>query len=437
MIVGAGIAGLHCALELQRRDPRASITLFEKYKYDGGRIFTFHTRVGGRPYHWESGAGRISSKHKMVLKYMKRYGLTYVPIPPTIQYRETACPPHPLRNKSFCKDGTAPLEPNWFEAAIPAFLEPIGRLPPAQLASATLRQLCEQVHGRAATDDFLIRFPYRSEVDVMRADEGLALFRCEMGSHEGYGICAEGLSALVERMRAEFVRGGGTVKNRHTLLDIAETTSYHHGGGAGGRLPPENDGIVHAVFKAGEKTVTWTAGRSILALHSEALRKIPRFAGWWVLKHLTMEPLLRVYAVYKAPGWFQGLSRVVTDGPLRYFLPSDPSTGQAMISYTDSRDARPLMEKTPAALEKFIQAELRRLFPDRHIPEPLFFKSHPWKFGVTYWLPADYNVAEASRAAWTVGQRIHVCGESFSQRQGWMEGALEHADGLLRFLDAQ
>jgi hypothetical protein len=217
------------------------------------------------------------------------------------------------------------------------------------------------------------------------------------------------------------------VKNRHTLLDIAE-----------------NDGIVHAVFKVGEKTVTWTAGRAILALHSEALRKIPRFAGWWVLKHLTMEPLLRVYAVYpvsdtgdKMSSWFQGLSRVVTDGPLRYFLPANPSTGQAMISYTDSRDARPLMEKTPAALEKFLQAELRRLFPDRHIPEPLFFKSHPWKFGVTYWLPGDYNVAEASRAAWTVGQRIHVCGESFSQRQGWMEGALEHADGLLRFLDAQ
>jgi hypothetical protein len=257
-------------------------------------------------------------------------------------------------------------------------------------------------------------------------------------------------------MRGEFVRGGGVIKNRHTLLDIAE-----------------NSGVVHAVFQKGEKTVTWTAGRAILALHCEALKKIPRFAGWDVLKHLTMKPLLRVYAVYPVSkgkhyhldkgveeqnyrrgggqsttqAWFEGLSRVVTDGPLRYFLPSDPSTGQAMISYTDSQDAEPLMKMEPATLESFLQKELRQLFPDRQIPEPLFFKSHPWKFGVSYWLPAtgssakglpaDYNVAEASRAAWAVGQRIHICGESFSQRQGWMEGALEHAEGLLRFLDAQ
>ena len=41
LIVGAGIAGLHCALRISEKFPSKRIAIAEAYDYTGGRIFTF------------------------------------------------------------------------------------------------------------------------------------------------------------------------------------------------------------------------------------------------------------------------------------------------------------------------------------------------------------------------------------------------------------
>ncbi len=77
-----------------------------------------------------------------------------------------------------------------------------------------------------------------------------------------------------------------------------------------------------------------------------------------------MEPLFRIYAVFPTEGaksWFSDIGRFVTAGPLRYFIPINPSCGITMISYTDGRDARAfeklLKEKGDEALEDFLLKE--------------------------------------------------------------------------------
>jgi flavin-dependent dehydrogenase len=42
-IIGAGIAGLYCAREIQKKMLDAKICILEKFKNIGGRIYTFHT----------------------------------------------------------------------------------------------------------------------------------------------------------------------------------------------------------------------------------------------------------------------------------------------------------------------------------------------------------------------------------------------------------
>jgi hypothetical protein len=401
MIVGAGIAGLHCAVALAERYPRRRITLFEKYKYLGGRVFTFKNDLpNGQHVQWEAGAGRISENHTQVLNLLKKYGLHTVPISPEIQYK---------------KSYDSAIEPNLFEPTISILLKPLEGLPKEVLGTQTLRDLFTKIHGEAVTTDFFNRFPYRGEVDVMRADRALQLFAGEMGTHEGYVVCKEGLSELISRMRADFVKRGGVVKTHHELKDLAE-----------------NDGRVHATFQHGEKLVRVFAERAILAVHVEGLRNIPLFANWLPLKHLKMTALLRTYAVYPTD-WSKGLTRIVTATPIRYFLPMNPGT--AMVSYTDTQDTTALMAMKEPAMGEYIQKELRRLFPDRKIPDYLFFKSHPWKAGVTYWLPGDYVPEEESEEAIRFSDRIHLCGESFACCQGWMEGAVKHANQLLRYLD--
>ena len=166
-----------------------------------------------------------------------------------------------------------------------------------------------------------------------------------------------------------------------------------------------------------------------------------------------MRPLLRVYAVFKGEP-FKGLGKIVVGSvggvgggggggsDIRYFIPMSSSI--AMVSYTDG----PFAEKWIKVLEKEGQAKLcskimeglRSSIPGlEDIEDPIFFKAHPCKSGCSYWLPGQYNVAAASVVAHTPfsngGNPIYICGESFSLRQAWMEGALEHAESLFKNID--
>lgn len=81
IIIGAGLAGLHCARRLLEEKPHLNVIILEKYNYIGGRVTTFRRTIPGvGPVKWENGAGRIHATHTMVRAYMKRYNLTWSPI---------------------------------------------------------------------------------------------------------------------------------------------------------------------------------------------------------------------------------------------------------------------------------------------------------------------------------------------------------------------
>ena len=159
-----------------------------------------------------------------------------------------------------------------------------------------------------------------------------------------------------------------------------------------------------------------------------------------------MEPLLRCYAVFPKNShgvpWNQDIPRFVTNTPLRYYIPINPKEGICMISYTDGLDAKHWLKilKEPAGhykLRRKILSDIRKHFPDITIPDPLFFKTHPWNDGCSYWTPGNYDPSKASKAAlqpFGKKEQIYCCNESFSLRQAWMEGSLEHAIELGKIL---
>ena len=111
-----------------------------------------------------------------------------------------------------------------------------------------------------------------------------------------------------------------------------------------------------------------------------------------------------------------------------------------MISYTDGDDTgsyvRTQEKGGDKALEKLVLKDVRRLFPEKRIPNPEFFRSHPWKTGCTYWLPGLYDPEKVSEESCnplpSVLPNVYLCGESWSMRQAWVEGALEQALLMLR-----
>jgi glycine/D-amino acid oxidase-like deaminating enzyme len=389
VIVGAGISGLYVARELAKKNPKASITILEKYKSIGGRTVSYN-KDG---LHWEIGAGRIRKSHKLTMNLIKTYGLTWIPIGDETEYVDK----ERVRNI-------------FNELFIPMYIEPLKQLSPDHLSNHTIKQLLEKVVGKAKTAKILGYFPYSAEVNTLRADLALNAFDNEMGSGTGYGIIKEGFSELVKRMRKELEESGVTFLTNHTLVDIQEKT---------------------LVVDSEKSQIKIHANTCILALDRDAVAKLPAFSKWKTLDYLKMKPLLRTYAVFDTP-WFSGMKTVVTPHRPRHIIPISDKV--IMISYTDGDDTtayRKILKLGEKKLEKAILSDVRRLFPDMEIPDPVLFKAHLWDPGCTYWLPGSYDPKEESKKACHPLPDVWLCGESWSMKQAWVEGALEHAETLL------
>lgn len=388
LIVGAGIAGLHCALRISKAFPKAKIAVAEMYNYTGGRIFTFQ---GKGEAHWEAGAGRIHGSHTMTMKYLKDYGLTTIPISPNAEWRS--------------KDAGAKEEDIW-PSVSELLVTSLKTLDPKILATHTIKDL-------TFDNELLNRFPYRAEVSVMRADLAMKSFDKEMGDSKDFYVVKEGLSELTTRIKSTLQKRGVKFLYNHRLVSVNplyfEITNRH------------------------SKYVTIKANKAILAVHSDALRGIKPFSNLPTLKHLSMQPLLRTYGVFKQP---VTIPRTITDSRLRHIIPVGEHS--LMTSYTDAQDTvvwKKIYDKGgERALCHSIMADLKGLFPE--IQMPTFFKSHYWKHGCTYWLPGLYDPKEEShKVMCPMPMRmpnVFVCGESYSLKQAWIEGAIEHAEEMLQ-----
>jgi monoamine oxidase len=392
IIVGAGIAGLHCALRISKAFPKATIAITEMYNYTGGRMFTFHQ--SNHSLAWESGAGRIHESHVFIKSYIKDYGLTLFPISDQSQWisEETAIPSKDI-----------------WPSLSDIFTTALENLHPTILATHTVEDILQS--------NFLTqRFPYKSELSTMRADLAIKSLRDTMGSSEGFYVVKEGFSSLANKMKAELTKRKVVFYYNYRLVSIASGNTLH--------------------FK-GESSMK--GKKIILAIPSEALKSISQFHNLPALKHITMKPLLRTYGVFPSKAWFHGIPRTITDSPLRHIIPIDSKKGTIMTSYTDAEDTKPwtriLESKGEIALQNAIMRKTRELFPELTIPNPIFFKAHHWKHGCSYWLPGLYDVKEQSTKLMNplpaAYPNVYVCGESYSLKQAWIEGAIEHAEEML------
>ena len=387
IIVGGGISGLHSALELQKKHGDWNIAILEKYKNLGGRAHTYH--VPNKAIHWEAGAGRICECQYKIIGLVRKYGLHLIELP---------------------KDNNVFNDIN-----IPVFIEPLQSLPQNILQTHTLFELLTSIYGSKAKE-IVEPFPYWAEIYSLRADLALRAFlHSELSDHHKFYVIKEGFSEVINHMRAEFESRGGTVLVKMTVDGVKR------GEGASTDLSVafDNNNISLRALRV-----------CIIALDVDSVRKIRGLDDLPVLKKLKTSPLLRIYAIFPKP-W--KMDKIVTGNHLRYIIPIDPQRGVVMISYTDGDDTRSYAKLigSDSQLKKAIMADVRALLPNENIPDPTLIKAHYWPSGCTYWQPGNYDPYKESDAACTPLPSLpslFMCGESFSTRQAWIEGALDHTD---------
>ena len=406
VIAGAGITGLYVATQYLKKNPNHSVLIVERNNYLGGRVYTHRPYILGKGiYQWEAGAGRISMTHSRVIGLITHYGLTF---------QRWIAPPN--------------LEDS-FPDLIPLYLEPLLALSPSVLGQHTLGTLLRRIHGTPKADHFMKKFPYWAEFHTLRADLALdAFLRGALGGQQvvsgsGWGGCTDGLSALMERMGEDVRTRGGEIQLQTSVVQV------------------DLEGMTIQIVShdKGYKKDQIHAKKIVMALDATSLRKVKGVAEHVsALRHLIAEPLLRVYAVFpvhKGRSWFSEMAKqVFPSSPIRFFIPIQAEKGLAMISYTEGRDAEHWMAMSEGIRKKRMMTELRRIFPENEIPDPLFIKFHHWKTGCTYWLPGNYDPYQLSHESIQPdsSKELYLCNESFAIQQSWMESGLEQADHVLQ-----
>ena len=395
IVVGAGIAGLWLAEQLQKRGDDDIV--LEQDKRIGGRIAT-------SKHGYEIGAGRLATDHTMTMALVKRFGLETIPLGHEVAWKAVG-------DEKAVGDA---VEENTFAEAWAPVVATLSKTPAKTQATETLRSLATKTLGPTMTNSILAQFGYRAETDTLRADLGIRAFQNEMGADTSFVVVKGGLSQLTN----------GLAANLNVRLGITVKDVKHEEG-------------VYQVITSNKR---YECDRVILAMPVPALKKLPCLRRFRTLDYLQMKPLTRIYAQTVGPGSAPAFltKRLITDSPLRYIIPVRPDKGLIMISYVESQDTEFWWGlKGPALIAK-LQKELKQLFPTEQIPEFKWARAYEWSGGCTYWIPGEYDPAVESRRAMKPlpkMPRLHLCGESFSLRQAWIEGALEHAAALLNLLD--
>ena len=110
-----------------------------------------------------------------------------------------------------------------------------------------------------------------------------------------------------------------------------------------------------------------------------------------------------------------------------------------MISYTDGKVAKYWNDKLADGedvLMNKLNDDLKKLFPDIKIPNPLWVKHHYWSSGVAYWRTGVESNKIIPEIVQPFGksESLYICGENFSNHQAWMEGALQTSELVLNSL---
>ncbi|MBL6937189.1 MAG: FAD-dependent oxidoreductase [Alphaproteobacteria bacterium] len=476
-IVGGGVAGAYAAWRLRQEQPHLRVRLFEASGRIGGRL---HSVAFPQAPHLvaEVGGMRYLEAHAHVFNVVKHLGLPSRGYPIDRDANRVM-----LRGRNFSQK-----EIHAGTARFPYKVPDKDQTPQADYFDRALAQVLPNIGKMKAGDWDKVRAGYSYRGKPLRDWKNRYLLLTGMTGEElalaedssGYNDWIEGETGLDEMDYAfrhdDESKPFVTIAGGYQRLPLALAQEA-------GKLGADSEintrvasivstpgGYRLATRDAQGNQTDFTAANIILALPRRGIERIDnfpeartnaRFAN--LIRSVTPIPAAKALLLYKRPWWRDhGITegRNITDMPARQFyclgaettrLPSEDTNGYGVLmAYCDTTNVaawRKLVAKPDpsgftaldgtSALAKEIHREAVLVIGKTDL-QPLAARFQDWTAdpyggGWHYYALGHDGVADSEAMLHPMpGRPLYVVGEAYSRAQGWVEGALERTETMLR-----
>ena len=410
IIVGAGITGLYLAykLILKGNVSAADIVIFEGSDRIGGRIYTNEHKG----FKYSVGAGRLGKKHKYVMKIIKDFKLQdqIINIGKNTNYFVEGRLMNETELLGHYKSKFKSLNELW-RYAIEKKLN--GNKYDPNLYN--LHNYFSLILSANDVELLKISLGYLGEMYDMNAYNGLLTLRKDFDiSNNEFFVLRNGIHILCDVLYKYILDAGVSVKFSSMLEDVCDGSGGESGAGGNNKYIKVNG-------------VSYSYSKLYLTIKRGDYMNIGYFKKYESLFNTVSDGhLLRIFAQYKDV-WFKDMPKILTQNKLQFIIPIDYNSGLIQISYSDRYNADFWNAfKNEKDVKKYLTKILNEMFPEKNIKEPEWITMHFWKAGDHMWnVGVNTKKIQEKMEEIFIPKGIYILGETYSERQAWIEGAIE------------
>ena len=397
IIIGSGITGLYTAYKLikKKKIKPENILIFEKSNRIGGRIYTYENDN----FKYSVGAGRLGKKHKYVMKLLKDFNLENEII-------------DIKKDKLYFIDNILMNEKELLKYYDSKFksLNDLWKYALTTKININTKEinLHNYLSTILSTSDVKIlqkSLNYISEMYDMNAYNALNTLKKDFDvENNDFFILKSGLHIICDKLYEYLIKNKVSINLNSNLEDIDNKKN-----------------IVYINNK------NYKYDKLYLTIKRNDYLQINFFKQYHdIFNSVSDGNLLRIYAKYKNV-WFKNIPKILTDNKLQFIIPIDYDNGLIQISYSDSYNANFWNNLENENMVKIqLNKMLKEIFPNKNIEDPEWITMHYWKAGVHFWNTGIYSKDIQNKFNNIFKKNnIYILGETYCNRQAWIDGALE------------